>query len=197
MIFDLPSDHFPGTNIAHFGLEFLLTFFVVMVRFCHHLEKSLLIWWDFVIILGQIQWQMMADKKYTIIKKFTNTVPNDNTQQIHYIVKNAMPNVDTQQIHYQWKNKMPNDDSKEIHKWWSTTNTWSGAPASNRWLREAESGRPCLVHRSKYDDEENCVDNDGDDVGNDNVVDGLGLPVFTHDAKTQDSGNMDSEKWRS
>ena len=80
-----------------------------------------------------------------------------------------------------------NDDTQQIHdqlekynaKWWYTTNTWSGAPASNRWLREAESGRPCLVHRSKYDDEENCDDNDADDVGNDNVVDGLGLPVFT------------------
>ena len=89
-----------------------------------------------------------------------------------------MPNDDTQQIHYQWKNTMPNDDTKEIHKWWKTRNTWSGAPASNRWLREAESGRSCLVHRSKCDDEEDCDDKDGDDVGNDNVVDGLGLPVF-------------------
>ena len=69
MIFDLPSDHFPGTNIAHFGLEFLLTFFVVMVRYCICLEKSLLIWSDFVIIVRQIQWQMIADKKYTIIKE--------------------------------------------------------------------------------------------------------------------------------
>ena len=68
MIFDLPSDHFPGTNIAHFGLEFLLTFFVVMVRFCHDCEKSLLIWLDSVIIVRS-QWQMMADNKYSIIKE--------------------------------------------------------------------------------------------------------------------------------
>ena len=69
MIIDLPSDHFPGTNIAHFGLEFLLTFFVVMVRFCPHLEKPLLIWWDFVTIVRKIQGKMMADNKYTIIKE--------------------------------------------------------------------------------------------------------------------------------
>ena len=69
MIIDLPSDHFPGTNIAHFGLEFLLTFFVVMVRFCPHLGKPLLIWLDFVTIVRQIQGKIMADNKYTIIKE--------------------------------------------------------------------------------------------------------------------------------
>ena len=117
------------------------------------------------IILWKMQCQMSIHNKYTISEKI-------------------QCQMSTQQIHYQWKNTMPNDDSKEIQKWWYKTNTWSGAPASNRWLREAESGRPCLVHRSKCDDEENCDDSDGDDVGNDNVVDGLGLPVFTHDAET-------------